>query len=164
MHLQCCIRVLASYLVWNDNTNDHWNAQRIFQRDYILIRLHSDVGWERTHQLSSLSDQCWTGKRTARGHNIILMIFWLWIHFTKVQNSKIVIPTIYHVLKVNCVASTSSGRCKFTLHHITGHHFFADWKRRPTRFRERFIADRQKRENINLILIAGGHTILKKET
>ena len=139
MQLQCYITALARCLVWNDNSNDHWNAQRIFQLDYILIDLHSDVGWERTHQLTSLSGQCWTRNRTARGHNLILMIFWLWIHFTEVQNSKTVIPTIYHVLKVNCVASD---RCKFRSYHITGRDFFPDWKRRLTRFRETFTVVR----------------------
>jgi len=126
------------------NSNDHWNAQRIFQRDYILIGLHSDVNWERTHQLFSLSGHCWTDNRTVRGHNLILMIFWLWIHFTTVKNSKTVIPTTCHVLKLNCVESTSSGRCKFTLYHITGRHFFPDWKGRPISFRETFTTDRQK--------------------
>jgi hypothetical protein len=153
MHLQCCIRALARCLVWNDNSNEHWNAQRNFQCDYILIGLHSDVGCERTHQLYPLSGQCWTGNRTARGHNLILMIFWLWIHFTKAQNSKTVIPTIYHVLKVNRVASTLSGRCKFTLYHITGRHFPPDWKRRPTTFRETFTADRPPPKKNGRILL-----------
>lgn len=144
MHLQCCIRALTRCLVWNDNSNDKWNAQHIFQRDYILIDLHSDVGWKRTHQLPSLSGHCWTGNRTARGHYLILMIFLLWIHVTKEQNSKTVTPTIYHVLKVNCVASTSPDRCKFTLYYIIGRQFFPNWKRRPTRFRETFTTDHQK--------------------
>jgi hypothetical protein len=139
MHFQYCRKSRVCWLFCNENSNDHWYAQRIFQSDYILISLYSDVGWKRTDQSSSMIGQCWTDNRTARGHSLILIIFWLRMLFTKVQNSKTVIPAIYHVLKVNWFASTSSGWCTLTLYHITGRHLIPDGKLRPTRFRKTFI-------------------------